>query len=67
MLLAGDPGADLLPLCGTLHAGNCVRDDDLTSPGVAIEEGQPIPEPGTAVLVAWGLAALGCRRRASRR
>lgn len=65
-LLAGDPDADLLPLCGTLHAGNCVRDDDLVGTGVKIEEGQPIPEPSTAVLVALGLGILGCRRRASR-
>ena len=35
--------------------------------GGDVEEGQPIPEPGTAVLVALGLTALGCRRRASRR
>jgi hypothetical protein len=68
-LLAGDPDADLLPLCGTLHAGNCVRDDDLTGGGGGgdVEEGQLIPEPGTGVLVALGLTALGRRRRASRR
>ena len=58
MLLAGAPGDDLLPLCGTLHAGNCVRDDDLTSGGAEVEEGQPIPEPGTGVLLALGLTAL---------
>ena len=67
MLLAGDFDGDLMPLCGTLHAGNCVRDDDLISGDGGIEEGQPIPEPGTGVLVALGLTALGCRRRASRR
>ena len=67
-LLAGDPDDNLMPLCGTLHAGNCVRDDDLVSvSGVGVEEGQPIPEPGTGVLVALGLIALGCRPRASRR
>jgi hypothetical protein len=68
-LLAGDPDGDLLPLCGTLHAGNCVREDDLTGGGGGgdIDEGQPIPEPGTGVLVALGLTALGRRRRASRR
>lgn len=64
-LLAGVPGNELLPLCGTLHAGNCVRDDDLTHVNMPVEEGQPIPEPGTAVLVALGLTALGCRRRPS--
>lgn len=67
MLLAGDPNAELLPLCGTLHAGNCVRDDDLAGPGVDVEVGQVIPEPSTAVLLALGLAALGCRRHVSRR
>ena len=67
MLLAGDPDAELMPLCGTLHAGNCVREDDLVSGGGEIEEGTPIPEPGTGVLLALGLIALGCRRRASRR
>jgi hypothetical protein len=67
MLLAGDPGSELLPLCGTLHAGNCVRDDDLTSTSLRVEQGQPIPEPGTGALVALGLAALGCLRRVSRR
>jgi hypothetical protein len=69
MLLAGDPDADLLPLCGTLHAGNCVRDDDFPAGGGGghIEEVVPIPEPGTGVLVALGLTALGRRRRASRR
>jgi hypothetical protein len=66
-LLAGDPNADLMPLCGTLHAGNCVRDDDLTGGGGHIGGGQPIPEPGTLVLVALGLTALGGGRRASRR
>ena len=67
-LLAGDPDDNLMPLCGTLHAGNCVREDDLIPSGGDddIEEGQPIPEPGTAVLVALGLTALGCRRRAWR-
>ena len=64
MMLASEPN-DLLPLCGTLHEGNCVRDDDLT--GGEIDDGQPIPEPGTGVLLALGLTALGCRRRASRR
>jgi len=65
MLLASSPGDELLPLCGTLHAGNCVRDDDLTSVSFDLEEGQPIPEPGTAALLALGLTALGCLRRVS--
>lgn len=64
MLLAGDPDVDLLPLCGTLHAGNCVRDDDFPGGGRNIEEGQVIPEPGTGTLVALGLTAIGRRRRA---
>jgi hypothetical protein len=67
MLLAGDAASDLMPLCGTLHASNCVRDDDLVNGGGEIEEGTPIPEPGTGVLVALGLIALGYRRRASLR
>jgi hypothetical protein len=67
MLLAGDPNAELLPLCGTLHAANCVRDDDFTHTNVEFQEGQPIPEPSTAMLVALGLAAIACRRRISRR
>jgi len=66
MLLAGGP--DAAPgLCGTLHAGNCVRDDDLVGGGGEVEEGQPIPEPGAGVLLALGLIALGTRRRVSRR
>jgi len=65
-LLADSSDGDLLPLCGTLHAGNCVRDDDLTGGGREVEEGAPIPEPGTGVLVALGLTALGWRRRVSR-
>jgi hypothetical protein len=65
MLLAAGPDGDLLPLCGTLHAGNCVRDDDLTSVSGEIEQGDPIPEPGTGLLVALGLTALGCLRRVS--
>jgi hypothetical protein len=67
MLLAGGPETDLMPLCGTLHAGNCVRDDDLVSGGGEVEEGAPIPEPGTGALLALGLFALGCRRHVSRR
>jgi hypothetical protein len=66
-LLASAPEDELLPLCGTLHAGNCVRDDDFTGGGGNIEDAQPIPEPGTSVLVALGLTALGLHRRGLRR
>jgi hypothetical protein len=67
MMVAGDPDDQLLPLCGTLHAANCVRDDDLTSTSLLFEQGQPIPEPGTGALLLLGLAALGCLRRVSHR
>jgi hypothetical protein len=66
-LVAVHPELQLLPLCGTLHAGNCVRDDDLTSTTLVVERGQPIPEPGTGALVALGLGVLGYRRHTSRR
>jgi hypothetical protein len=61
-----DP-SDLLPLCGTLHAANCVRDDDFTTGGVLRGDVQPIPEPSAGALLALGLAALGARRRVARR
>ena len=66
-MLASAPDDGPLPLCGTLHQGNCVREDDLVGGGGTIEEGQPIPEPSTSVLVALGLTALGLHRRGSRR
>jgi uncharacterized protein (TIGR03382 family) len=54
----------VLPLCGTLYAGNCVRDDDFS--GDFVIQAQPIPEPDTAALMALGIAGLAWqgRRRA---
>ncbi len=54
----------MLPLCGTLYAGNCVRDDDFS--GDFVIQAQPIPEPDTAALMALGIAGLAWqgRRRA---
>jgi nitrate reductase NapE component len=60
-----DDDEGILPLCGAIPFGNCVRDDDFTGAGLPIEQGQPIPEPGTAGLVALGLGWLARRRRRS--
>jgi hypothetical protein len=49
-----------LPLCGTLHAANCVRDDDFT--GALLPKATPIPEPHTGALLALGLGLLAWRR-----
>jgi len=49
------------PLCGTLHAANCVRDDDLTGETLVIS--QPIPEPGSGALLGLGVLLLAWRRR----
>jgi uncharacterized protein (TIGR03382 family) len=59
-----------LPLCGTLYAGNCVRDDDFSGGFVLTDEDlQPVPEPDTAALMTLGLLGLAWqgRRRRSRR
>jgi len=53
---------DPLFLCGTLHAANCVTDDDMTSPTFVREV---VPEPNTALLMGLGLLGLGVARRRS--
>jgi hypothetical protein len=53
-----------LPLGGTLPLGNGVRFDDfVTSGNRIILTGPVVPEPGTAPLLAAGLAYLAYRRR----
>ena len=52
----------MLPLCGTLYAANCVRDDDFASATLPPNL-TPIPEPGSGLLVALGLLCLGGWRR----
>ena len=53
----------LFPLCGVLHAANCVRFDDFTSGGGGFAV---VPEPSTGLLVAGGLLMLALGRRRSR-
>ena len=53
----------LFPLCGVLHAANCVRFDDFTSGGGGFPM---VPEPSTGLLVAGGLLMLALGRRRSR-
>jgi hypothetical protein len=51
-----------LPLCNTIPATDCLRFDDFTT----VSEEVPIPEPGTGLLAALGLALLAWRGRAAR-
>lgn len=52
-----------LALCATLHAANCVTDDDMTSPTFVVR--QVVPEPSTALLLALGLCGMSVARRYS--
>lgn len=60
----GDDDEGVLPVCGTLPFGNCVRYDDFTG-SKAVGNVTPVPEPGTAAPLALGLAWLARRRRRS--
>ncbi len=53
----------LFPLCGVLHAANCVRFDDFASGGGGFSV---VPEPSTGLLMAGGLLILALGRRRSR-
>ena len=57
------PTTAVFPLCGVLHATNCVRFDDFTSGGGGFAV---VPEPSTGWLVAGGLLMLALGRRRSR-
>jgi hypothetical protein len=48
-------------MCGTVPFGNCVRYDDFTGRR-EFEDQTPVPEPGTAALLALGLGWLARRR-----
>ena len=52
-----------LALCPTLHAANCVTDDDMTPPTFFVR--QVVPEPSTALLLALGLCGMSVARRYS--
>jgi hypothetical protein len=61
LLLKADDS--LFPLCGVLHAANCVRFDDFASGGGGFSV---VPEPSTGLLMAGGLLILALGRRRSR-
>ena len=63
LVAAGDE-LGVLPLCGTLYAANCMRDDDFSSATLPPSL-TAIPEPGTGLLVGLGLVGLAWRRRYS--
>jgi hypothetical protein len=52
-----------VPMCATLHAANCVRDDDFVDGIAIIGDTRPIPEPHTGALLGLGLALLARRRK----